>query len=216
MNVCPVCHVKPLEELDGLSRCACDHIFQSTLEVTAHYDKDYITKRYDSYPTTEAMSYLRLGYLRGFCPKGKLLDVGYGNGSFVKAAIKAEYDAYGYDVHHANYGVRETPIISHDHWDVVTFFDSLEHFPDFKEVCQLARRAKWILVSFPCRPSWFPYKREWRHYRPGEHLHYFTLCSLATLFYTHTMYTCSDLEDSIRGKLPDGEQNIQTAVLKGK
>jgi len=216
MVTCPICFSKPVEELDGLSRCACDHIFQSTPEVTAHYDKSYIAQRYDSYATTDVMSYLRLGYLKGFCPSGKLLDVGYGNGSFVKAATKAGYDAYGNDVHHADYGIREAPLVSRDHWDVVTFFDSLEHFPNFDSVRQLSHRSKWLLISFPYRPKWFPLKREWKHYRPGEHLHYFTLCSLATLFPDHTMWTCSNIEDSIRGKLPGGEQNIQTAILKGK
>ena len=214
--ICPVCHTHPIEELDELSRCACDHIYQSTPEVTAHYGQQYIHDRYDAYPTTEAMSYLRLGYLKSFCPKGKLLDVGYGNGSFVKAALKAGFDAYGNDVHHADYGVREVELENHENWDVVTFFDSLEHFPDFRVVRGLARRAKWILVSFPCRPRWFPHKRDWKHYRPGEHLHYFTLCSLATLFYTHTLYTCVDLEDTIRGRLSGGEQSIQTALFKGK
>lgn len=214
--ICPVCHTHPMEELDGLSRCACDHIYQSTLAVTTHYDQKYIHDRYDAYPTTEAMSYLRLGYLKSFCPKGRLLDVGYGNGSFVKAALKAGFDAYGNDVHHADYGVREVPLDGHEQWDVVTFFDSLEHIPDFKAVRSLARRTKWLLISFPNRPRWFPYKRDWKHYRPGEHLHYFTLCSLATLFYTHTLYTAGDLEDVIRGALPGGEQNVQTALFKGK
>jgi len=213
---CPVCHTRPMEELDGLSRCACDHIYQSTLKVTAHYGQQYIHDRYDAYATTEPMSYLRLGFLKSFCPKGKLLDVGYGNGSFVKATLKAGFDAYGNDVHHADYGVREMALAGNEQWDVVTFFDSLEHFPDFKPVRDLARRAKWLLISFPNRPRFFPRNRDWKHYRPGEHLHYFTLCSLASLFDAHSIYTCVDLEDAIRGKLPDGTLNIQTAVLKSK
>ena len=46
------------------------------------------------------MSYLRLGYLHGVIgdkPKS-LLDVGYGNGSFLKTVIDDGIDAWGSDI----------------------------------------------------------------------------------------------------------------------
>lgn len=214
--LCPCCrHADTVEEGDGLRYCVkCDHMFQYPLSVTAVYDKQYIDDRYEKYPTTEAMSCLRVGFVKGFVRCGSLLDVGYGNGAFVKAAMKAGFDAYGCDVHHADFGVREAPL-DKGNWDVVTFFDSLEHFDDLDIIRDLNKRTKQFIISLPARPSWFPRNRNWKHYRPGEHLHYFRASSLIQLFEGKKLIAVSDVEDTIRGKLSDGgnSNNILTVVL---
>lgn len=213
MSLCPVCGAKPVDTTrQVLHRCACDHIYQWPLQVTAHYNAKYITHRYDSYTTTEMMSYLRLGFLKAFVQRGLLLDVGYGNGSFVKAATKSGFDAYGNDVHGADYGVREKSLTGHELWDVVTFFDSMEHLPDLMPVRHLAKRAKLILVSFPNRPKDFPANLEWKHYRPGEHLHYFSVCSLSWLLKNHEPQCVSSFEDAIRGTRNE-EANITSVIF---
>lgn len=187
-------------------------MYQDPPTVSAVYDKKYVADRYDTYDTTPVMSALRLGMLKGYIGAGRLLDVGYGNGSFVKLAMKGGFDAYGCDVHHADYGVREAGIDSEVSWDVVTFFDSLEHFPDLAVIKDLNSRTNMIMISFPCRPDNFPDNRDWRHYRPGEHLHYFTLTSLTHLFSGKQLLVSTNVEDTIRGR-PQGRQNIATAIF---
>lgn len=212
---CPVCLSSSVRELaDELANCNdCKHIFQNPLEVRATYDKQYVVDRYDKYDTTAAMSALRLGLLKGHVGKGKLLDVGYGNGAFLKLAAKSGFDTYGCDVHGADYGIRDVPLASSVEWDVVTFFDSLEHFTSLEVIRDLSSRTKTILISYPKRPVDFPQNRAWKHYRPGEHLHYFTLLSLSCLFVGKKLVMATNAEDAIRGVLPSGG-NIETALFK--
>src|ERR1035437_1863088 len=211
---CPICAVVATPR-GPVSVCpGCTHIWQTDLRVKAVYDADYIHQRYDAYDTTAIMSYLRAGYLRAHVPLGPLLDVGYGNGAFLKAATACGYEGFGADVHGCDYGIVEHPLVSEQTYRGVTFFDSLEHFPDFAPVRDLAQRTDYIVISYPCRPTWFPDDKEWKHYRPGEHLHYFSTRSLCRLFQQFTLVSSIDLEDAVRGKLSKGEQNIQTLVLK--
>jgi hypothetical protein len=193
----------------------CAHIWETALKVTASYDQQYVSDRYDSYDTTGDMSHLRLGLVQAyvFGERPRVLDVGYGNGSFVKLAIKAGFDAYGYDVHGVDYGIPEAGLNSGEGWDMVTFFDSLEHIPDLTQVKDLARRTDYIMISYPCRPSDFPENaRDWKHFRPGEHLHYFCGRSLVHLF-GKTIKHAAPLEDVIRGKRGT-ETNILTLIMR--
>jgi hypothetical protein len=214
--MCPVCdsesHV--LSKELGLSECRlCAHIWETALKVTATYDQAYVAARYDRYGTTEEMSHLRLGLLKAYLNKGRLLDVGYGNGSFVKLARNAGLTAFGFDVHGADYGIPEAGLNSGEEWDVVTFFDSLEHIPDLGEVKDLAQRTDYIIVSYPCRPDGFPVGAQaWKHFRPGEHIHYFCGRSLAVLF-GKTIRHATALEDVIRGGR-GRNANILTLVMR--
>lgn len=159
------------------------------------------------------MSCLRVGFVKGMIPEGKLLDVGFGTGAFIKTAQKAGFDAYGYDLHEEDCGVRRASLNGGNEWDVVTFFDSLEHFTDFQAIRDLALRARLVVVSVPKTPEDLLWNRDWRHYKPGEHLHYFCERSLATLFSPMRVLAVSDLEDTLRGKL-SGRQNILTMAFE--
>ena len=220
---CPVCGFDSLPVgIDALYCCgrrACSHAFQHPPEVSVRYGLDYVKDRYDRYATTSAMSHLRLGFLSAFVPGGRVLDVGYGNGDFVKTAIRAGFDAYGNDVHGcgAAYGVREVFLGGGEEWDAITFFDSLEHFSDLSAVRSAAAGAAVVVVSFPFRPVGFPsclVDRPWKHYRPGEHLHYFSLESLSLLFDSHEPVAVSSMEDAIRGRGDGGSRNIVTVAFR--
>lgn len=219
---CPVCFdasdtfVEEQGDLPpDLRHCpSCDHIFQWPLEVKARYDYQYVHSRYDSYPTTDTMSHLRLGFVQAVSPhKGRLLDVGYGNGSFLKLAAKAGFDTFGNDVHGCGerYGIREVNL-NGTSWDIVTFFDSLEHFADLslpRHVCQNAGR---VVISVPHRP----HHRDipgWKHYRPGEHLHLFCVRSLDRFLEGKRREAAVALEDVIRGSR-GGIPNIMTYAYR--
>lgn len=213
---CPVCKTSAIVEEPVLSSCSvCKHIWQTGLDIKTVYDAQYIRTRYDSYPTTEVMSHVRLGFLKAFAKKGRLLDVGYGNGSFLKLAARGGFDVFGNDIHGVDYGIRDIPLEEavDSVWDVVTFFDSLEHFADLDLPRVLTTQARVVIISIPCRPDSFPAHKEWKHYRPGEHLHYFSRYSLELLVGKHAVACRSDVEDIIRGKLPDGGQNILTVAF---
>ena len=121
----------------------------------------------------------RLGLLRKWSPMGsKVFDVGAGTGAFVRAARFAGYDAVGHDVMlEARRALEEDglycPTGRAGAMDVVTLWDTIEHLDDPHLIPLAMRAGALLMVSVPLfkdikdiRPS--------KHYRPGEHLYYFT------------------------------------------
>jgi hypothetical protein len=145
---------------------------------------------------------------------GKLLDVGYGNGAFLKLAGKAGFTAFGNDVHGCGhqFGVHDVSL-NGDHYDVVTFFDSLEHFASLERPREVCRLATTVIVSMPCLPESEADIPTWKHFRPGEHLHYFTERSLARFMGDKFCLTCLNLEDTVRGDR-HGDWNITTSAWR--
>lgn len=151
------------------------------------YDRNYIRARYETYPveTQAAVAHLRLGLIIGTTGEHlahrRILDWGYGNGAFLKAAREwCGFIPFGHEIN-------EWPIpkgcISctsplRESWDVVTFFDVLEHIPNAPEV--IANLCtEWLVISLP----WCPYSPlmdnriaflKWKHRRPNEHLWHFS------------------------------------------
>jgi hypothetical protein len=226
MSNCPVCESTNIKtHPNNLSECPdCNHIFQTDLAVTIEYDANYM-KNYDTYPT-ETMAHLRTGFVIAHlesdasASKPKILDVGYGNGSFLKTIEKYGTEVYGLDVHGVDYGIKEVDLNSKLDFKVITFFDSLEHFENFDQVLGLS--AEIVVVSLPYYPEWFLQDpKNWRHFKPGEHLHYFSKKSLNHLFKSKGYELVMDcfLEDVLRGKLDyNGKKyhNILTAVYRKK
>jgi len=183
------------------------------------YDVDYIKNSYDKYnELSKYMSYLRLGYLLGSIKDNinTILDVGYGNGDFLKVAKTKISNCYGFEVN--DYPIPEgcvhTNDIYNNEFDVVCFFDVLEHFEDIYEIKNL--KTKYIYISVPeCHyfsDEWF---LNWKHRRPDEHLWHFNLKSLKSFMNEIGFdYVChSNVEDIIR-KPTDENSNILTAIFK--
>lgn len=95
-----------------------------------------------------------------------ITDVGIGDGSFVSYA-----DCYGYDINPlAVEWLKKRNKFSINFFKAVTFWDSLEHIPDPSIYLE---RAEYIFISIPIFDD-LEKIRESKHYRPGEHLYYFT------------------------------------------
>jgi hypothetical protein len=181
------------------------------------YDETYIGRAYGSAPR-EAMSNLRFGYLIGsigHVPRS-LLDVGYGAGDFLRVAQKLVPDVCGYDIAPV-YPLDDIPILDSlldRPVEVVTFFDSLEHFEDITVVQHLG--ADYVCLSLPwCHyfsNHWF---ENWKHRKPDEHLWHFNHESL-TAFMTKMgfeLLNYCNIEDAIR-TTNDDWQNILSAVFR--
>jgi len=183
-----------------------------------NYDEVY-AGNYNSYGEIGTrMSYLRLGYLIGGIGKipESILDIGYGNGSFLETCTKIIPDCNGHDI--SNYPLPEgcnfiTDIFSR-FFEVVTFFDSLEHFSDIDWIKNLD--CEHIVISLPhCHyfnDQWF---QDWKHRKPNEHLWHFNTTSLKKHM-NRMGYDCisiSNIEDIIRNNNLD-EENIISGVFK--
>jgi len=164
------------------------------------------------------MAYLRLGHLigsLGFIPTS-VMDIGYGNGDFLKACQNIIPKCYASDI--SEYPAPDGCEFINDpnsiEVDVVTFYDVLEHFEDIYDIKNL--NTKYIVISVPeCHyfsDDWFD---TWKHRRPDEHLWHFNKESL-TNFMSELDYKCihtSNIEDTIR-KNNKEYSNILTAIFK--
>jgi SAM-dependent methyltransferase len=196
----------------------CQHIFQTDLAVTVSYDANY-ARQYDLRPVRE-MSDLRWDFIQSrlhLPARSRVLDVGYGNGAFLKRARAAGMTIFGIDLHTEDFGIPVVEFDAPQDYDLVCFFDSLEHFPDFAPILRL--NTRFAIVSIPQTPDFMlAAPRKWRHFKPGEHLHYFSTNSLDTFMrswgFTGRLAE-GNPEDNLRGKLAiDGKSydNIYTAI----
>lgn len=188
------------------------------------YDTEYVSSRYDTYPTTGAMSELRWSLiLSKIDPMAQnidsVLDFGCGNGDFLKRCWVQIGNNKLYAIEASDYPLGklinrvEEPVPC----DLFTCFDSLEHLEDPRAL--LAKvQSPYVCISLPwCHErtlgmEWF---MGWKHRRPGEHLWHFDHISLPALLseFGYKLIYCGNPEDEIRkgdGKLP----NILTCLFQ--
>lgn len=181
------------------------------------YDDAYAQRYRDIDDEVVALSARRLQVLEAFVPHGVLLDFGAGTFRFVDAAQRAGWSAWGYDVILCHHSRRQSSTIANCRFDVVTFFDSLEHLPDPTETIK-ALDPQWLMISipechYPENEAWF---MAWKHRRPGEHLWHWNRLTL-TLMMDGLGYRCrmiSDFEDDFRPNPLQKQPNILTAIFQ--
>ena len=111
-----------------------------------------------------------------------ILDFGCGSGSFVRMIREIGLTAYGFDVNDFTVDLRPPENYKPK---IIVAWDSFEHLTDEqqKEFFDLAKNAKVICLSVPdFQTPNKNYISDWRHYRPGEHLHYYTIKSISEKF----------------------------------
>jgi hypothetical protein len=132
---------------------------------TAH---DIVKKRYD-FIEEAILSQERL-------PEPTILDYGCGVG-FMKA-LAPEW------VHQIDtFDVMPVPTtgMTLDRYDIVMMYDVLEHIPDFTDVQPIIEKCRYVVLTVPMKPDNVPWKG-YKHFKPSEHLHYFTDDLLKHLF----------------------------------
>lgn len=155
-------------------------------------------------PMTYETSYFRSYQMRDNTVIGKLLtdarinfvrkhyalpvvDIGIGGGRFVE-----DSDGLGFDVCHDAIDWLQS---QGRYWDVyqhgaevITCWDSLEHIPDPEFL--LSKVSGYVFVSMPIYSDMEDCLKS-KHFKPGEHLHYFTAHGLK-LFMRQNGFECVD------------------------
>jgi len=186
------------------------------------YDVEYVDRyRVGLAGQADELSYLRLGLLIGSLNQSvtKLLDVGYGDGNFLEKAASVIKNCYGYDVSPQfplpqKSNIEPTNNITGAYYDVVTFYNSLEHIPDIDFIKDI--QCKFLVITTPwCHyfsDNWF---KNWKLRKPEEHAWHFNDETLSRFMrkngYSEVHY--SNVEDSIRGEKL-GYANYLTAVFR--
>jgi len=168
------------------------------------YDRSYSSERYDKYPHTDKMSELRFYCVSSLFQFTSVLDFGYGNGSFLNQCHKMQKNCFGYDIsdYPLQAGINKVESPFTNGYDLITFFDSIEHLEQESIVDFLKElKCQSIFISLPWYHNfgdeWF---NGWKHRRENEHFHHFTaggLCSTLEMAGFTPVYV-GNPEDQIR------------------
>ena len=190
-------------------------IIKRTFHISQDYGPKYQEKLLGRGQQNVNMAHLRYGYLIGNMKRlpTSILDVGYGDGEFLRVCKRNLYTAcYGSEVSDIN--IPDGCVFTQDikpFYNVICFFDSLEHFEDIDFVKHL--QCNYVFITIPnCvyqTDKWF---RDWKHRKPSEHIFHFNLQSISSLFFSsgYEVVDHSFIEDIIRGT----GQDILTIIFK--
>ena len=123
----------------------------------------------------------RWAFVQRHCSGGRLLDYGCATGAFHLSRPKDQwqvFDATGYDINpNSIYSLAPKGV-----FDILTMWDVIEHLVIPTDPIRGYRPAI-VFISTPNIDDVddFNAVRSWKHWKPGEHLHYFNLKSLAAV-----------------------------------
>lgn len=163
-----------------LSLCLNDGVaYQSDMSVSAAYDESYFNKC-AGYEGQEIANRINAGRVQlvaeYFSPNAPMLDVGIGSGEFITSRLDAGGRTFGYDVNPAGEAwLRERSLWRENikSFGALSFWDVIEHVPRPEDYFEQMRPGSFLFTSVPIFDD-LTRIRESKHYRPGEHLYYWT------------------------------------------
>lgn len=189
------------------------------LKQTEHTTFPYTIEYKSRQGTNVEMSYLRLGWISSFfrseeISKMNVVDIGCGNGVFVRCSSGKFGRIVGYDVVGDSISKDE---LYNTVWDMIILSDVLEHFDDIEDLFKI--KWKFCMLSFPETPDvgTFEELRKWRHFKPNEHLYYLTAPKVRKWLESHIgvkVIGISNFEDLIRKRWDSSKTNISSIMTK--
>lgn len=149
--------------------------WQTDMTVRAAYDQGYFNKclSYEDKDIALAINRGRIDLVDDYVHGGIVLDVGIGSGEFIK---KREGLTYGTDVNPVAIAWlknRGRHVETFEGFTAFTFWDVIEHLPEPDVYFRRMPQGAYLFTSIPVFDD-LSRIRESKHYRPGEHLYYFT------------------------------------------
>lgn len=149
--------------------------YQRKMESTQPYDSEY----FDHYRNLEGgeiarkLNEARVGLVARHYGDGPLLDVGIGSGEFIRSRGA---NTFGTDVNPVALSwLDERALLRTDltEFEAFTFWDVLEHFEEPEVPMRSMRPGSYLFTSLPIFDD-LDRIRQSKHYKPGEHLYYWT------------------------------------------
>jgi 2-polyprenyl-3-methyl-5-hydroxy-6-metoxy-1,4-benzoquinol methylase len=173
---CPLCDSVKLEKIyyngkHGIVKCAeCKLIFTNPRatpnEIGDLYGKNYMANLNSVKPLLYKICKKRLAFVENFKSRGRLLDVGCGNGYFLELARKNSWEIFGTEVspYCISYCKKELELpvktgeifkanYADDHFDIITMWHTLEHVKNpmfyLKEFNRILKKGGFIFILVP-------------------------------------------------------------------
>ncbi len=149
--------------------------YQRDMSEQVHYNGEYFDKYigYEDTPLANAINAGRIALVNKYVGADTpVLDIGIGSGEF----IKKRPNTFGYDINpKAIDWLRENMRLatSFAPFDGFTFWDVLEHVENPNDYFRRIHDGAYLFTSLPIFPDLTQIRKS-KHYRPGEHLYYFT------------------------------------------
>lgn len=148
--------------------------YQRDMSHPVHYNGEYFDKysHYEGTPIADAINAGRIALVDKYVgPDAGVLDVGIGSGEF----IKKRPNTFGYDINpKAIAWLKETMRWAEfATFDAFTFWDVLEHVETPDDYFRRIHPGAYLFTSLPIFDD-LTRIRASKHYRPDEHLYYFT------------------------------------------
>lgn len=161
---------------NDLTLCPYDGVaYQTDMTVTASYDADYFNKcaGYEDKDIALKINAGRIAMVNDHAGADvNVLDIGIGSGEF----IKKRPHTFGFDVNPVAVDwLNSCGLFASDfeRFTAFTFWDVLEHIERPALYFSSMASGSFLFVSIPIFSN-LKSIRQSRHYRPGEHLYYFT------------------------------------------
>jgi hypothetical protein len=165
----------PFETDDDLALCHENGLaYQRDMTPAANYDRAYYEKchSYEGSEIAQKINAGRRALVDKFIGQNRAVDIGVGSGEF----IKTRPNTFGYDVNPVAIEWLKRQDLWADRMEqfaAYTFWDVIEHVPEPEAYFRRIQLGAFLMTSIPVMYG-LRVIRMSKHYRPGEHLYYFT------------------------------------------
>ncbi len=153
-----------------------------------NYDKNYYENlKKQHIKTAKLINEIRWNFVQDV-PFKTVLDYGCGCGELSLYAPKnRDLIIHSYDIGKINGSTYPQTGILIDHYDLTFFNDVIEHvdwinYPDL-DMVHAFEISTFICIAIPVWNHSIENIHTWKHYKPGEHLYYFSESSIIEFFY---------------------------------
>lgn len=148
---------------------------QKDLKFTIDYGADYFNKcaSYESSELADHLNHVRKKLVQRHYGDGLLVDVGIGSGEFIKArpnTVGTDINPVALQWLNSQGKLADSNL---DKYSAFTFWDVIEHMPHPDDFLDCVPVGGKVFFSIPIFHD-LSRIRESKHYRPGEHLYYWT------------------------------------------